>query len=378
MYGDQKTVARLRSIKARRAIDTDPYESLQWLLPVPALFHLKMNWVGLIHRTHFLEKYSKSPFSLAYTRDLLNRKRVNQYKSDFFALEEFVVHNFQGRIIAAIQSELKLETEMSFRQLLQALTPEALDRAINCVADRLFATPLSEITDNELYNHIHFLQMSLTYLTLKYAIKHGDLCLLRRAITKSCFYFGGSMQRNYAYETLYLFHLTCGEASSPELQKAILASGLINWRGKCDTWWEIDREVEIHNGSMKKIIRDRRTPNMNLDHLFEYCALNSEFYKNLQISLYNRFGLRTNTTHPDKPASYDILTIASHVYESMQPTHQGKSPYRVKDLLFAAAGKLGIAIHKFNQKERLCFKTTEAEAYAENSALENLFEWDDE
>jgi hypothetical protein len=175
IYGDQKTVARLRSIKSRRAEDMDPYESLQWILPVPALFHLKMNWVALIHKTHFQQKHSQNPASLAYSQYLLNRKKVHHEKADFFALEEFLIHNFQGRIVAAIQAELETKEKLPFEQRLSNSTPESLNHAINQVASRLFDPPLDEVTDREYHIHLNFLRMVLSYQTLKFAIKHANL-----------------------------------------------------------------------------------------------------------------------------------------------------------------------------------------------------------
>ena len=53
IYGDQKTTQRIRSIKQRREQAQRPYDRLQWALPVPALFHLRMNYLYMISRLHF-------------------------------------------------------------------------------------------------------------------------------------------------------------------------------------------------------------------------------------------------------------------------------------------------------------------------------------
>src|SRR5205809_6986769 len=53
IYGDQKTVHRIRSIKRRRKQSRQAYDSLKWALPVPALFHLKMNYLYMLQRSHF-------------------------------------------------------------------------------------------------------------------------------------------------------------------------------------------------------------------------------------------------------------------------------------------------------------------------------------
>jgi hypothetical protein len=53
IYGDQKTTQRIRSIKQRREQAQRPYDRLRWALPVPALFHLRMNYLYMISRLHF-------------------------------------------------------------------------------------------------------------------------------------------------------------------------------------------------------------------------------------------------------------------------------------------------------------------------------------
>src|SRR4051812_39225114 len=45
IYGDQKTTQRIRAIKRRRRRATQPYDRLQWALEVPAMFHLRMNYI---------------------------------------------------------------------------------------------------------------------------------------------------------------------------------------------------------------------------------------------------------------------------------------------------------------------------------------------
>jgi len=89
--------------------------------------------------------------------------------------------------------------------------------------------------DMELRNHILFLQQAQTYLLLKYAIKHADIGLIRRAVARCCIYFHGSGQHKYAYEMLYLYCLISTSAASSELQWTILANSLINHQGAADS-----------------------------------------------------------------------------------------------------------------------------------------------
>ena len=46
----------------------------------------------------------------------------------------------------------------------------------------------------------------------------------------------GSGQHKYAYEMLDFLRLTTTDAASPELQRAILANGLVNTAGNDDSW----------------------------------------------------------------------------------------------------------------------------------------------
>jgi hypothetical protein len=100
IYGDQKIVARIRSLKRRRCEAAKPYDSLKWALPVPALFHLRMNHLYMISRNHFGAAKSDSKSTLYWAMNALSRRRIAREKSDFFALEELVTHSFQARICA--------------------------------------------------------------------------------------------------------------------------------------------------------------------------------------------------------------------------------------------------------------------------------------
>ena len=48
IYGDQKTTQWIRTIKRHREEAEQPYDKLQWVLLVPALFHLHMNYLYMI------------------------------------------------------------------------------------------------------------------------------------------------------------------------------------------------------------------------------------------------------------------------------------------------------------------------------------------
>ena len=122
LYGDQKTVARIRGCKKIRQEDSSSsYESLRWALEVPALFHLKMNYLKMMVEAHFDDKDKERSTTNLYTvKRLWNRNNVLPKKWDFFSMEEFIVQNYQARVAAFASQllgqdttgELSLETDL--------------------------------------------------------------------------------------------------------------------------------------------------------------------------------------------------------------------------------------------------------------------------
>jgi hypothetical protein len=90
-----------------------------------------------------------------------------------------------------------------------------------------------------------------TYKTLKYAIKHCDMGLIKRVIARCCLLFHRSGKFKYAFLSLYITWLTQTNAASKELQNAILANSLVNLQGTDDGWFEIDRLNKFFNLQIK-------------------------------------------------------------------------------------------------------------------------------
>ncbi|KAH8656432.1 hypothetical protein BGZ61DRAFT_308610, partial [Ilyonectria robusta] len=205
--------------------------------------------------------------------------------------------------------------------------------------------------DEELRNHVLFLQHTQTYLLLKYSIKHADLGLLRRTIDRCCLYFHGSGQSRYAYEMLYLHRLTSTRAATPQLQRAILANGLVNRRGKEDSWYETDRLVEFHNGTLKNLLNAKRGSSLTMDYPFKHCSLNTDFFAALAKRTESFYCIVRNSEHPEKSAELDIRVMAQRLSHSGSiALHKGRTvKHKATDVLAAGAQRIaGKAIIKFN------------------------------
>jgi hypothetical protein len=356
IYGDQKTTQRIRSIKQRREQAERPYDRLQWALPVPALFHLRMNYLYMISRLHFGGPGSDQS-TLYDAMNFWTRKKISKSKADFYALEQLIIHSFQARVCALLWCRLAqsgLGVGFEFEDVAQMLAIHDAE-AFSQLLDRIVYSYSKDVRltdDMGLRNHVLFLQHTQTYLLLKYSIKHADLGLLRRAIDRCCLYFHGSGQSRYAYEMLYLQRLTSTHAATPELQRAILANGLVNRQGKVDSWYETDRLVEFHNGTLRMLLNAKRGSALTLDYLFEHCALNTDFFASLAKQIESFYSVNRNSEHPEKSAERDIRVMAQRLSCSGSiALHSGRTvQHEVIDVLEVGAKRIaGKAIANFNR-----------------------------
>jgi len=324
-----------------------------------------MNLVYMLSRVHFGGP-DRDQSTIYDAMNFWRRKKISKAKADFFALEELSIHSFQSRVVALmwhklsgtglgnrvedIESMLEKQTPSLFLDILEKVRKEY---SFTAIRDLDAAKDDEPLQDGEFQNHLLFLQHTQTYMLLKYAIKHGDLGLIRRAIDRCCVYFHGSGQHKYVYEMLYLQCLFL--ASIPSLTRAILSNSLVNLRGHPDMWFETDRLVEFHNGNMKKIFRAKRGSSINLEHLFRVYALNSAYLTNLCGEVERLFCMHSSSEHSSKAAGLDIRLMAERLAASSIIYDKKRNvKYSALNVLAIGAQRLaGDALHKFNARECL-------------------------
>lgn len=83
------------------------------------------------------------------------------------------------------------------------------------------------------------------YLTLKHAIKHGDIVLLRHAMREiaTILHVPAASKPKYARVMLRQIHVFDTKTADPLLQKAYLANALVNLRGLPNTFYELDQTM---------------------------------------------------------------------------------------------------------------------------------------
>jgi hypothetical protein len=177
--------------------------------------------------------------------------------------------------------------------------------------------------------------------------------MLRYVIDQSCLLFAGSGQHKYANEML-CFQKLFTSSASPILQRAILANGLVNFRGHEDSWFETDRMVEFHIGDMKEAFKAKRGSSIDLEYLFQYCSLNSSSFCELNKRIEKTFGVHVGSEHTTKSARYDITCMAERlVRQSSLVYTKGRTvKFIAADFIREGAIKLAAErIEGFNNKE---------------------------
>ncbi|KAI9849791.1 MAG: hypothetical protein M1837_000002 [Sclerophora amabilis] len=119
-----------------------------------------------------------------------------------------------------------------------------------------------------------------------------------------------------------------------------------------NTWYEIDRAIKLHNGRMKDILRTRHTSSIDLDYLFEYCALNAAQFKELERKMESFFEVRLKSRHAAKSAKQDIIRLASELKRwSMKFECDREVKFKVADLLGEGLSRIESATDQFNKHE---------------------------
>ena len=90
--------------------------------------------------------------------------------------------------------------------------------------------------------------------------------------------------------SLYLTRLLFTEAADPVLKRAILASMLVNYRGKRDSWFEIDRLNKHYNLLLKLLLQSRRRSSADITDLFTRVSLTASYCLDLRHEIESIFG----------------------------------------------------------------------------------------
>jgi len=92
VYGDQKTAKLIRSCKEERVEAEGAYDSHKWVLPIPGLWHVRLNFRYMVMHTFYGGEEAMQQFSVLYTYiNHLGRRNIPKEKAPFNYIEELIL-----------------------------------------------------------------------------------------------------------------------------------------------------------------------------------------------------------------------------------------------------------------------------------------------
>jgi hypothetical protein len=346
-HGDQLTAHHIRTVKSEQTSAARPYDRRNWLLGVPAWFHVQMNLLNTTVRTHFeCPGKQKTHHSIKTDIGAWGRSAMHPNKPKFHLLEPIVVQGYAARVLALFYTamqrrgyltdlrDVSLEQRKHIDAIINALDPATYLQLIDdvrCTAFTLNAwkgldSTGEPIEDIEFRTMCRMLQEVELFMTVRHAVKHGDIGLLRRVVDPLIIHFLGASQYNYAYEMLfYRWNLT--SVNTPELQRAILASGLVNWPGKSASNKAIDLGLEHLNGSCKIEMKCYKNSTHDVNLIFDRVCLSNTWVRALRAKLEETFGEFMRGDHTSRSTDKEIFSLARTLVVG-----DLSAPRRVEDL----------------------------------------------
>lgn len=152
-----------------------------------------------------------------------------------------------------------------------------------------------------------FLQEAELLLTIRFAIKYSDISILRHIVDLLIPLFFRASQYNYSREMLYYRQLL-SPVYKPPLQRAILASGLVNQQGKSNIFKLIDLVQEYLNGIYKIEYKAYKNSTYDINVVFDrICLLNTQQYQ-LRYKLERTFGYPIPSEYTIRDATLDMFS----------------------------------------------------------------------
>ena len=319
VYGDLKTWSRIQSAKAlRHEVSEQPFNKFDWLVPSLGLWHLRLNMLQFIYKIHWGEILPADPTILQYAADRWQRSRVVQ-PNDFQALEDLIIHSYQARIADVWISLLRCQgvDPKRIEETIPWLIAQSLGESgswvctLEKLSNKIYAPPPTTTTDRQpptcdeqFHNHQNYCTYVELYLTLRYAIKHADIGLLRYALRHITVIFQAEAADTpkYAQALLYVLHLVDSPAATMRLQECVLSNSLVNLQGAKDSNFELDRLLELLNNNLKALQQERSYFSKNSDTLLEHWALNGPYLLGLKDVVESSFGNPPSSKHAVKSA----------------------------------------------------------------------------
>lgn len=198
---------------------------------------------------------------------------------------------------------LKLHNNASLGAWLSELPLDKWIAGMNWVDLKMNDKRANSSLNDHWNNHIRFCAVMEPYMTLSYAVKHGDIGLLRNAIREVCVILQApaAAQPKYARTMLRQLHIFDTKASDLLLQETYLANALVNLCRLPHTFYELDLLLEHQNGGFKRFRTDRGSSLQESDKMFRLHALSVDYLQRVRLAMNGVIIRRDRTDNPLNP-----------------------------------------------------------------------------
>jgi len=309
VHGDQLTAHHIRSVKRDQARALRPYDRRSWMLGVPSWFHIQMNLLNTILQTHWAAPSTKEEAHHTIQADitLWGRSQSSREKAKYHQMEPLVAQGFTARVTALFYDAMQRggflligtggpQDLRIVSAAIALLTPAQFIALVDEVYDVAFTLPAwkgqsatGRHDDLEFRTMCRYLQEVGLFLTVRHAVKHADIGLLRRLVDPLIVCFFGASQHNYGYEMLY-YRWNLSRTNALVLQRAILASGIVNWPGRANTYKAIDLMLEHLNCACKIEMKSYKNSTHDIDTIFNRVCLCNTWTRALRRRMEDSFG----------------------------------------------------------------------------------------
>jgi hypothetical protein len=370
VHGDQLTAQHIRAVKQTQSTAYLSYDRRDWMLGITAWFHIQMNLLNTLIRTHWSApqgQYSQHCFQSDMA--LFNRSHGTRENVKYHIMAPMVAQSYTARVVALFYSAM--EARGYLRDIPDASLDQiyALDNLIGNLGQSQFLTLIDDVyeeaftlkawngkehNDPEFTTMCRMLQEVELFLVVHHAVKFGDIGHMRRLVDPLLVFFLGASQHNYGREMLY-YRWNLSAVNTPELQHAILASGLVNWLGKASSHKAIDLSLEHLNCNCKIEMKCYKNSTHNTDIIFNRVCLTNTWLRALRSRMETIFGEDNSGAHTTDPCQLDIFALARNVFEGgfarpRNPSLQRKNSYLSEDIRSLGMKALYPKVEWFNQQ----------------------------
>ncbi|KAI1204052.1 uncharacterized protein F4807DRAFT_466077 [Annulohypoxylon truncatum] len=368
IHGDQKTTSFIRAIVAAQLEARNVYDRKQWILPVPAFFHIVLNFIHLIFRTFW------DPL---IERDVQFFGRGQHIKKDHVLYHHglpLLRDAFNSRILAFLIQNL-VDTGVlhddqirpgSIREALAGIDPALIEQRLSVIQAQVFGSQAwkgqyteekSDPIDVEFRSLCRYMIVISYLLMMVTAVQLGDYGVLRQIIPQLPLFFFGAKSNNYGPEMLYFAWLLHTDVTEPELATGILRSGLVRCTTAGSGWKAIDLALEHINGAFAIDIKNNKNSTRNVSIMFDHLSVIGPYTASIRGTLERSLNTTQKGRHTTPSTNRDVMEYACKIYVDGDTKRRldgysiSHSPYDAPDILYEGLKHLAnTKIDEFNMK----------------------------